>query len=589
MRGLKFTNVDTQVLWRWNWDINLLDLDGSLTGYPGASAVSAENITLSDPNCHIKPKFTNGIACERTEWIRFAFNNLNPNLVLLVNITKEPDNLMISSPWLKKRLTYQQGFMFGLEANQRYTMRLDQAPRPTNVSFDGTFWDFKSGQYIIMQLEMKKKPDVVNFGSVSSIQSPTPILPSSTPGSWYWENSTSTLSFILGNFNNTLPFLDIPVSFTAYVCRYLNCKAPISPSNLLPITARPANALYWSNITTWQTIALSGGYVYTNTIGGVVTVRAPVDLDDVKIPSGIYVVVDTQLPTIRHLEIEGYLELDNNISHNLECNVLLIDGGQLIVGWENDPILTDVTISLTGNKTDASSYFLQDGATSIGYKSIGVFGGIDIHGRARNVSWTTLSSNAFVGSNQIKLANSVDWQIGEEIILTTTSYTATETEVFKIQAVSADRLTLTLNGSLLYNHVSFEETLVTGKTLRIAGAVGLLTRNVKVIGAEYVGQESDLYGVTVIVSDYSTLNADGLPMFYKGYARLSNVEFIHPGQFYRGSSDDATYGIIISNLGAYNYSRPTYIRSCSFHHGYSAAIGILGSNSIPIENNVFYR
>ena len=85
------------------------------------------------------------------------------------------------------------------------------------------------------------------------------------------------------------------------------------------------------------------------------------------------------------------------------------------------------------------------------------------------------------------------------------------------------------------------------------------------------------------------IRSDGTLIYYKGYARLSNVEFVHPGQFFRGTEDDSRYGIVVSNLGAYNYSRPTYVRSCSFHHGYSAAIGILSSSSIPIENNVIYR
>jgi hypothetical protein len=214
---------------------------------------------------------------------------------------------------------------------------------------------------------------------------------------------------------------------------------------------------------------------------------------------------------------------------------------------------------------------------------------LDIHGKPRNVVWTTLSATAASGSNQLKLKEAVDWQVGEKVVITTTSYVATETEVMTIQAVSVDGLTLTLNESLKYAHLSFVETLTTGKTVQIAAAVGLLTRNVKIIGAEYEGQESDLYGMTMLVSDYSALNSDGILMYYKGYARLSNVEFVHPGQFFRGSSDDSTYGITISDLGAYNYSRPTYVRSCSFHHGYSAAIGIMGSSSVPIENNVLYR
>ena len=162
--------------------------------------------------------------------------------MLIVNITNENGDT-ITSPKLNKRLTYKDGFMFGLEANHIYKMVFDQAANPTNVSFEGTFWNIKPGQYIIMQLIMKKKLDVVDFNfksiknKIVSTQSITPITQASPSGSWYWENSTLTLSFILSN-KNTLPFIDIPVSFTAYVCRFLNCQAPVSPALLLPITGR---------------------------------------------------------------------------------------------------------------------------------------------------------------------------------------------------------------------------------------------------------------------------------------------------------------------------------------------------------------
>ena len=355
---------------------------------------------------------------------------------------------------------------------------------------------------------------------------------------------------------------------------------PVSPALKLPVTSRPPDALYWSNLTTWYTIALQGGYSYS--VNG--TPQFPSDYDSVKIPDGLYVVVDTVLPKMKYLELEGILELDNGRDHYLEANIIFINGGQLIIGWENNPILTNVTISITGKKEDALDYLLPDKYTSIGFKSIGVYGGLDIHGQPRNVSWTTLNKTAYAGQNQLVLKEPVDWKINEQIVISTTSFIATETEVFTILNVSLDRLTLTLDSNLLYDHLCFVENSVT-----IAAAVGLLSRNVKLVGAEYPGQDSDLYGFTILVSDYSNYDDNGLPVYYKGYARLSNVELYHPGQFFRGTSDDATYGILISDLGVYNYSRPTYVRSCAFHHGYTAAIGILGSSSIPIENNVIYK
>ena len=376
------------------------------------------------------------------------------------------------------------------------------------------------------------------------------------------------------------PLLDVPVLFSAYVCRFVGCITPTSPSLRAPVTSRPPDALYWSNLTTWYTVAIYGGY--RNSVDGIL--QPPSDYDSVKIPDGLYVVVDTVLPKMKYLEIAGIIELDNGRDHYLEANIIFINGGQLIVGWENDPILTNVTISITGKKADAVDYLLPNKFTTIAFKSIGVFGGLDIHGQPRNVCWTTLNKTAYAGQSQLVLKEPVDWKVNEQIVVSTTTFIATDTEVFTIVNVSPDRLTLTLDSALQYDHLSFVENSVT-----IAAAVGLLSRNVKIIGAEYPEQESDLYGFSILVTDYSNFDDNGILMYFKGYARLSNVEFYHPGKFFRGTSDDSTYGIIMSNLGDYNYSRPTYVRSCAFHHGFTAAIGIFGSNSIPIENNVIYR
>ncbi len=49
------------------------------------------------------------------------------------------------------------------------------------------------------------------------------------------------------------------------------------------------------------------------------------------------------------LQIDGAVEFDNRFNHYLEANMVLINGGQLIVGFENNPILTNVTLNLTGD------------------------------------------------------------------------------------------------------------------------------------------------------------------------------------------------------------------------------------------------
>ncbi|CAF0756351.1 unnamed protein product [Brachionus calyciflorus] len=580
--GLSFKNVMHRTLHRWNWDFIGQDLDGSLSGVVNGYVVSSNNFTSSNPTCVTNTMFKGGAVCRSTDWIRFAYNGLISSIYKDNSNATNLNNSTVSIPYLAKRLTHPKGYMIALEANQWYTFEYTNALYPVNLTYTGTFYNLYPNQYVIIKHKMLRKPDRVTFGDMTSTESFRTLDSNSNKGDWHWNNDTSTLSYIVSNKENRRPYLDVRVVFNAYKCRYVNCEPPVSPALKLPVTKRPNDALFWSNITTWTFSEPGwGGYGVNGNF------RLPQDNEDVKIPDGKYVVVDCPLPKIKILQLNGILELDNGLNHKLEADVIFINGGQLIVGWENNPILTNVDIILNGQK-DFLNYKLPNQVDSIGGKGIGVYGGLDIHGRPRQKSWTTLQTTAIKGTNKITLKDAVDWEIGESIVITTTSFKVEQTEVVEISEKTSDNKTLTLSSPLLYEHLAYTEILNDSISYSISAGVGLLSRNVKVIGAEYTNQNSDLYGFRIIVSDYSTMGEDG-PLYYKGYARLSDVEFIRPGQFSRLSGEEYRYGVLFSNLGNYNYSRPSYIDNCAFRNGYSAAIGILGSASIPIKNNVIYH
>lgn len=50
---------------------------------------------------------------------------------------------------------------------------------------------------------------------------------------------------------NTVP-TDVVINLNVIKCRYPNCELPAQPGLELPATARPANALYWSNDSHWS-------------------------------------------------------------------------------------------------------------------------------------------------------------------------------------------------------------------------------------------------------------------------------------------------------------------------------------------------
>ena len=76
-----------------------------------------------------------------------------------------------------------------------------------------------------------------------------------------------------------------------------------------------------------------------------------------------------------------------------------------------------------------------------------------MHGVERAILWTQLANTAVPGSNQLELAQPVDWPIGSYIVVAPTSFSAWQTEIFEITEISDDNTTLTLNSSVEHNHL----------------------------------------------------------------------------------------------------------------------------------------
>lgn len=242
-----------------------------------------------------------------------------------------------------------------------------------------------------------------------------------------------------------------------------------------------------------------------------------------------------------------------------------------VSGWPNNPLRSQVDIIINGSSSVEVQ--LPNGAGSIGPRVIGVLGGLDLHGLPHNITWTRLASTAAIGERVIHLSEPVDWTVGDEIILTTTDTRIDHVERHTVANISADGTRITLIQPLTYTHRVIDHQFDNGQRYHIAGAVGLLTRNIRVISAS---PTSEKFGFRILVTDYSTniwnpVGAEYLPTYYKGYARLSNVQLIGFGQFVNAADEDKREGIHLYNLGPWNASRPTYIDACAFDTGYYPA------------------
>jgi hypothetical protein len=247
--------------------------------------------------------------------------------------------------------------------------------------------------------------------------------------------------------------------------------------------------------------------------------------------------------------------------------LLLLNHNKKHSGWPNNPLNSSVDIVITGSAS--VNVYLPGNAGSMGPKVIGVLGGLDLHGLPKNITWTRLGATATSGQNTIVLSEPVDWLVGDQIIVTTTDTSIGHTERHTIASINSNQTIITTAAALAYTHIFIREVLANGEVVHIAGAVGLLTHNVRVINRS---PASDLFGFRVLVTDYATntwdpIGSDYIYTYYKGYVRISNTQFIGYGQFVDAADDDLREGIHLYNLGDWNASRPSYIDSCSFDGG----------------------
>lgn len=205
-------------------------------------------------------------------------------------------------------------------------------------------------------------------------------------------------------------------------------------------------------------------------------------------------------------------------------------------------------------------------------KMIGVLGGLDLHGTPRGITWTRLATTAVSGQNVINLSQRVNWNVGDEIIITTTDTDLSHTERHRISNIQNGTTIYTVT-ALTYTHRVVQQTFPNGQTVNVAAAVGLLTHNVRIINEN---SGSSLSGFRIHVTGYTTDTwhlYSGLyyATCYLGYVRISNTQFIGFGQFDDSYNTDQRSGIYMNTLGDYNSNRATFIDSSSFDSGFNAA------------------
>jgi hypothetical protein len=208
-----------------------------------------------------------------------------------------------------------------------------------------------------------------------------------------------------------------------------------------------------------------------------------------------------------------------------------------------------------------------------GNKCIGVrFATIDIHGVPRDVTWTSLESTVEAGATQITLVESVDWAIGEVIVITSTDFNKDHAEKRTITNISfGNNPTITLDRPLDFKHYAAVDNYGESDFIEIRAEVGLLTRNVVYRGDPETSAENQ-YGAHIMVHSPGDETSVG---------RISYTEFTDVGQAFQLGR----YPIHFHMIGTVHKS---YVKGNAVHQTYNRGTTIHGVHYLRIEENVYY-
>ncbi|XP_045661731.1 fibrocystin-L isoform X1 [Ursus americanus] len=590
---IQYFHTTNKAGFRWEHEAVLIDVDGSLTGHRGHTVIPHSSL-LDPSHCTQEAEWSIGFpgaVCDASvSFHRLAFNKPSPISLLEKDVVLSDSFGTSIVPFRKKRLTHMSGWMALIPNAKHINWYFKDVDHITNISYTSTFYGFKEEDYVIISHNFTQNPDMFNVIDMRNGSSNPLSWNTSKNGDWHLEANTSTLYYLVSGRNElqqSLPISgtldpdvkDVIINFQAYCCILQDCF-PVHPPSRKPIPRkRPATYNLWSNDSFWQS-SRENNYTIPHPGANVV------------IPEGTWVVADIDIPPMASLVIWGVLELEDKHSVGaaessyrkvvLNATYISLQGGRLIGGWEDNPFKGELQIILRGNHS-TPEWTLPEGPNQ-GSKVLGVFGELDLHGIPRSVYKTKLSETAEAGSKVLSLMDAVDWQEGEEIVITTTSYDFHQTETRSIIKILHDQKILILNDTLSYTHLAERYHVPgTGQSYTLAADVGILSRNIKILGEDYPGWFKESFGARVLVSSF-TQNM----RTFKGNARISNVEFYHSGQEGFRDSTDPRYAVTFLNLGQIQEHGSSYIRGCAFHNGFSPAIGVFGTDGLDIDDNIIH-
>uniref|UniRef100_A0A7M4E0M8 PKHD1 ciliary IPT domain containing fibrocystin/polyductin n=1 Tax=Crocodylus porosus TaxID=8502 RepID=A0A7M4E0M8_CROPO len=315
----------------------------------------------------------------------------------------------------------------------------------------------------------------------------------------------------------------------------------------------------------------------------------PQDGDNVTVERGQTLLLDTITGILNLLHVKGGKLLFSGPGPvGLHAHYILVsDGGKLQVGFPNAPFCCKAHIHLYGSLHTPT--FFPFGAKFLAVRN----GTLSIHGWVPNVVYTHLKSAAHVNDTRLVLAEPVDWQSGDEVIVSGTGPGDRERqeEIVTIEAVNNTELYL--RSPLRFPH-GFEEERMGGQHFSLSAVVALLSRRIVVQGnvtdermshlrlCAAADASGCLYKRSEKKLGSQEMGAVVMMQAFQGeesHIRLEGVQFWHVGQAFQQHLSALTIA----------GTAHSYIRGCSIWDSFGRGLRISGTSDLRVDNNVFYN
>ncbi|HXF47005.1 MAG TPA: G8 domain-containing protein [Burkholderiaceae bacterium] len=295
--------------------------------------------------------------------------------------------------------------------------------------------------------------------------------------------------------------------------------------------------------------------------------RPPRRNDVVHVPAGRTLLVDQDVD-VACLLVNGEVEFAARDLRVCTGGLLATAGGVVRAGTRERPHLHRLTLTLR----EAPAAF--DG---LGTKFVAALdgGAIELFG-PRRVSWTVLADTVFPGGVLLKLAEAVDWRVGERLVVASGGTDLPLVEERMIAAVSGDRRRVTLDRPLAHRHLG-RSAPVFGALEGTIGKVALLSRDLVVEGD--AGSDRTNCGAHCLIAPAAGGDELG---GRASQAHFVGVEFRRVGQF----NQPGRYPLHWQDNGGATSST---VLDCVVHQSYQRGVVVLGSQGVRLQGNVVYR